>query len=40
MSDLSSALFESRTIGVQTLGKYRVTLQESCQTTVEDVYER
>jgi hypothetical protein len=40
MPELGSVLFESRTVGVQPLGKYRVILQESSQTGLEDVHER
>ena len=34
--DLGPALFEDGTIGVQTLDKYRVILEESCQTGLQD----
>ena len=40
LSDLGPVLFESGTIGVQTLDKYRVILEESCQTGVQDGPER
>jgi hypothetical protein len=38
--DLRSVLFENRTMSVQTLGKDRITLQESCQTGLKDGHER
>ena len=40
LPDLGPALFEDGTIGVQTLDKYRVILEESCQTGLQDRHER
>ena len=39
-ADLGPALFEDDTVGVQTLDKYRVILEESCQTGLQDRHTR
>jgi hypothetical protein len=40
LPDLSPALFEGCTIGMQTLDKYHILLEESDQTSLEDGHER